>query len=382
MARRKDPASETDGAAEAEAILLAEAGPEAGPDSGPEASGPEAAVELPAESPLSMPVPGPVRQRSGLPGAILGGALAAVGGFALSHFNALGLAPQDQSQALAAFDQRLTEGLAGVGSGATGVAAVQADLAALADRVAGLEAAPAAEPPDLSQLDGLDARLAAIEALPAGGDASTAALAAKLAALERQLAAQPAAVDQGQVDAALARLDAAEAEATQRGAEALAAADAMAQSAALTRLQEAVATGGAFQAELAAISDPALTQALEPHVAGVATLSDLQAEFPEAARLTLKLARDAAGEQGWGARFVDFLTAQTGARSLTPREGTDPDAILSRAEFALGEGRLADALAELGTLDAALQAPFQDWNVKATVRLAVDKAIAAAQEAR
>ena len=284
---------------------------------------------------------------------------------------------------MAALDQRLTaelgDGLAKVEPGLSAIAALRSDLAALGDRVAAVEATPTAETPDLSRLD---ARLAAIEALPAGGDASTAAIAAKLAELERRLAEQPAGVDQGQVDAALARLDAAEAEATARAAEAQAAATAAVQTAALNHLRDTIATGAAFEAELAAVADPALVQALQPHVAGVATIADLQTTFPDAARQTLTLARDAAGDQGWGARFVDFLTAQTGARSLTPRDGTDPDAILSRAEFALGEGRLADALTELATLDPALAAPFQDWIARAGARLAVDQAVNAALEGR
>lgn len=380
MARRKDPQGEPETpAAEADAIMHAEAGEETGPDPRPEL-GPEGGASILPESSRAAPAAAP--KRSGILGPVLGGALAALGGFVLSHFNVLGMAPADQSQALAALDQRLTAGLAAAGSGATGVAAVQADLAALKDRVAGLEAAPSPESPDLSRLDALDARLGAIEALPAEGDASTAALAAKLAELERRLAAQPTAVDQGQVEAALARMEAAEAKAAQRTAEAVAAAEAAVQAVALDRLQAAVASGGAFEAELAAVSDPSLTQALQPHVAGVAPLSALQAEFPEVARMTLSLARDAAGDPGWGVRLVDFLTAQTGARSLTPREGTDPDAILSRAEFALGEGRLAESLAELGTLDPALLAPFQDWSAKATARLTVDQALASAQEAR
>jgi hypothetical protein len=276
----------------------------------------------------------------------------------------------------------LTEGLAGVGSGEAEVAALQADVAGLVARVAGLEAAPAPEVPDVSGLDELAARLAVIEALPSGGDASTAALAAKLADLERRVAAQPAAVDQGQVDAALARLETAEAEAAKRTAEAATAAQDAAQAMALGRLRDVAATGGAFDAELAALSDAALTQALRPYVAGVETLAALQSAFPEPARMTLTLARKAAGDQGWAGRLADFLTAQTGARSLTPRDGADPDAILSRAEFALGEGRLADALAELGTLDPTLLAPFADWSAKARARLAVDQALAAAEETR
>lgn len=339
-----------------------------------------APVELPAmddvpadppPAPDPVPPPTPAPRQSGFLGPVLGGALAAVAGFGLSHFNVFGLSAPDQSQALAALDQRVTEALANLAPD-TGT------TEALAARIAALETAPAPEPPDQSRLDGLDQRLQAIEALPAtGGDASTAALAAKLAELERRLAAQPAGVDQTEVDAALARLAIAEAEVARRADEAAAVVTAATKAQALDRLREAVAAGGAFEAELQALDDAAVSAALGPHVAGVATLATLQADFPEPARQALQLARGAGEDRGWGARFVDFLAAQTGARSLTPRDGPDPDAILSRADFALGEGRLADALAELGALDPAVRAPFGDWIARAQARLAVDAALGA-----
>jgi hypothetical protein len=99
-------------------------------------------------------------------------------------------------------------------------------------------------------------------------------------------------------------------------------------------------------------------------------METLQAEFPDLARQVLALARADTEADGWGARLLDFLAAQTGARSLTPREGDDPDAILSRAEFALGEGRLADALTDLQALDPALRAPLDGWIARAEARLA------------
>jgi hypothetical protein len=89
------------------------------------------------------------------------------------------------------------------------------------------------------------------------------------------------------------------------------------------------------------------------------------------------VARAAEGDDGWGARLVDFLAAQTGARPLTPQEGSTPDAILSRADFAVTEGRLADALTELAALPPDVQAVFADWSARATARLAVDTALEA-----
>jgi hypothetical protein len=241
-----------------------------------------------------------------------------------------------------------------------------------------LEATPAPPAPDLSALETLDRRLAAIEAMPATGDASTAALAAKLAELERRLASLPAAeVDLTKVDAALARLEAAEAEATARATAATEAAAAAARAVALDRLRTVARTDAAFDAELAALDDPALTAALSPHAAGVATLANLQADFPELVRAALELARAAEGEQGWGARVIDFLARQTGARPLTPQDGATPAAILSRADFAVTEGRLADALTEIAALPPEVQAVFADWSARANARLAVDSALEA-----
>jgi hypothetical protein len=84
-------------------------------------------------------------------------------------------------------------------------------------------------------------------------------------------------------------------------------------------------------------------------------LQALQAAFPDAARETLRLSREISAQDGWGDRLVDFLASQTGARPLTPQEGDGVDAILSRAEFALSESRVADALAELAPLDPAVK---------------------------
>lgn len=387
MARRKTP--ETAPPAEAPAVpveapvqaTVADAQP--APDSADPRTDPPPAQEaetglLSDPEPQALPRdPEPLRpRRSGVLGPVLGGALAALAGFGLSHFNLFGLAPPDASAALGAFDQRLTESLAAARTDQEALSALRSDLAALADRVSALEAAPAPQAPDLSALDDLARRLSAIEALPTGGgEASTAALAAQLAALERRLAAQPPGVDQAEMQAALDRLAAAEAEAEARATEAAAAADAAARAEALDALRTAAAAGAAFQDELSALADPDLTAALSPHAGGVATLAALQSDFPDAARQTLALARDAAGGGTWTDRLTDFLAAQTGARSLEPRAGDDPDAILSRAEFALSEARIADALAELGALDDAIRAPFADWIARAEARLAVDTAL-------
>jgi hypothetical protein len=108
-------------------------------------------------------------------------------------------------------------------------------------------------------------------------------------------------------------------------------------------------------------------------------LAALQDAFPDAARETLRVARDLSPDVEWGDRIIDFLASQTGARSLTPLEGDTPDAILSRAEFAVSEGRVADALTELEPLDPAVKAPLGPWITQAEAHLAATAALQAAR---
>jgi hypothetical protein len=379
MTKRKD--SQPD-AVEAEAVEPAADGPVA---DGPVADGPVAVAEPPviepelAEPPLAQNPPAPPR-RLGVLGPVLGGALAAAGGFALSHFDILGIAAPDQSAEVTTLTKRLDEVLSGQ---ELALKEVSGELAAITARVEKLESAPVPEMPDLPKLDELDRRLTVIETLPAEGGASNAALTAKLAELERRLATRPEGAPaelQADLDAALERLNAAEAAATARATEAEIAAAAAKRGQALDGLAEIVAAGRPFVAELEALGDPALIEALGPMAeAGVPTLARLQADFPAAARDALMIAREVSTEDGWGDRLMDFLAAQTGARSLTPREGDDPDAVLSRAEFALSEGRVADAVAEFAPMDPAVMAPLDSWIADAKAHLAAAAALQAAR---
>lgn len=337
------------------------------------------ALEMPEPQPDPIPMPPapkPAHPRSGLPGTLLGGALAAIGGFALSQFDLLGLAPKDQTAELAALSASLAQARSDQSAALTEQAS---QIAALADRLSAVEASPA---PDPSGLEALDQRVAAIEAMPADGTATSAALAARLADLEQRLASVTASDASGlqqQLTAALARLDEAEAAATAQAAEAEAAAASARRAQALDALGAAVTEGRPFAAELEALADSDLSAALGAMAAaGVPTLATLQADFPDAARAALGISRATNPEDGWSDRLVDFLAAQTGARPVTPTEGTTPEAILSRAEFALSEGRLTDALAELQPLDPAVKAPLDAWIAAATAHVAATTALQAA----
>ena len=82
----------------------------------------------------------------------------------------------------------------------------------------------------------------------------------------------------------------------------------------------------------------------------VPSLDSLQASFPEAARAALRASLRQDSAAGNGSLFGNFIRAQTGARSVEPREGTDPDAILSRADAAVEEGRIGEAVTEIEAL--------------------------------
>ena len=325
--------------------------------------------------PVAPVVPPKSRRRSGVLGPLLGGAIAAAGGFGMAHFDVFDLRPDpapDQSAEIAA----LKDQVAKLSDAAGGVSALSEKLDA---RLAVLESQPA---PDLPGLKALEDRMSAIEAMPVGDAASNAALAARLAKIETALQSQPAADTtalQAELDAALTRLGEAETQANARTGEAEAATAKAARDLALRALADAVTSGQPFADKLQALTDPALDAALGPMAGtGAPTLAALQAGFPDAARETLRLAREISAEDGWTDRLMDFLATQTEARSLTPREGADPDAILSRAEFALAAGRVADALTELAPLDPALAAPLEPWTKDANRYISAMAALAAA----
>ena len=94
-----------------------------------------------------------------------------------------------------------------------------------------------------------------------------------------------------------------------------------------------------------------------------------------AARAALEAALRADMGDSWTDRAMSFFRTQTGARSLTPREGSDPDAILSRAEAALAKGDLVTTLAELDSLPEVARAAMADWRSTADQRLSAITAL-------
>ncbi len=138
--------------------------------------------------------------------------------------------------------------------------------------------------------------------------------------------------------------------------------------AAMSQIITAVESGAPFSDALADLQAngeadvPAILA--ETAEAGVPTLANLRETFPENARAALAAVR--AGSSGGS--VTGFLQKQLGVRSVAPREGNDPDAVLSRAEAAVRDARLGDALAELSELPEPARAAMADWIALAETR--------------
>lgn len=350
-----------------------------------------------AITPAPVPPP-PPQQRGALP-LILGGIIAAVLGAGALYFSA----------------QR---GWIAIGGGAELRASVEAQseeiagLRAALDGLSGdLEALKSAEP-DLSEVTGaigdtrgvvetvskevadlgaqvaeLAARLGEVETQPIPEAELPASVVAAYqtrleemqAALDEQFAGMQAAQDdrlagiEAGLDDRLKEIEAAQNSAAEAEAAAAEAARAAELRAALAELEIALDTGTGYTAALdtlTQVTGQAAPAALADHAEeGIATLEGLQDRFPPAAREALAVSVAPDPEEGAAGRLGAFLRTQLGVRSLEPREGDDPDAVLSRAEAALADGDIARTIELIGTLPEDGQAAFADWKQAAQARL-------------
>ena len=322
-------------------------------------------TDVPEHPPIAPPEPVIIRKGGFVP-MVLGGIVAAVIGFGASQL----LMPQSGvgPAALAEFERKL--------------AAQATTITELTERIEVAETAGSG---------GSGGDLGDIESTLSDNLAAISGLADRLFAVESQLtdiASQP--VGDGDQGAALvayerqlkelqAAVSAMSDNAQQMEENAQVAAKATLQRAALTRIQTALDAGVGFETALADLENLGadIPSPLKQSAAsGVASLSDLQAGFPDAARSALAVSRAETEVEDQGG-LTSFLRSQLGARSLQPREGNDPDAILSRAEAATRQGRLNDALAEIELLPEAGRAELSDWSGQVARRL---DAVAAAQE--
>lgn len=346
----------------------------------PEVSAPPVAPQVPA-----------ARRGGGVPMFLGGVAAAAIGAGAVMYllpqlppaWLPVAEAPQYDDSALRAVLAEQTVRADALTNELAALKAVPApDLAPLAAAVTeARELADAA----MSQLDALEPRLTALEKRPvAGGGASATALEAferemvemrALIAQSRDTASASQAEIAAAAETAAQQIAAAEADAARLRAEAEAAASRSIAQAAVARLGAALDSGNPTAAALADLGAAGVAIPAEL-TAEIPTLASLRASFPEAARAALGVSRRVTAGEGTMDKVGAFLMAQTGARSLQPQDGTDPDAVLSRAEAALGAGDIDTVLAEIGALPEEGRAALTDWAAQAQQRLAATNALA------
>ena len=352
------------------------------------------------------PSPPAQQQRAWIVPLVLGGLVAAGIGYGAAY---MGLLPSGQGGGTA--DPALAAALAEQGAA---LSALQDQIAALNTSVTQAAATPvtqqAAGDIDLSpvidqiaalsgQIDAstdgiatLAARVGALENRPVftgnadedllAAQQAADARAAELAAERDAIAAEAAALQEA---AATAATQAAEAEAT--ALQAIAAAEAAAAAAlaraaaeaALGQVQAAVASGAAFAAPLATVAAtieiPDALQAVAE--AGVPTQDALTRGFAPLARAALPVALQETAGESMGDRLGAFVMGQIGGRAVAPREGDDPDAVLSRVGAAVAGGDLEAALAEIAALPQGARDVLAPWVADVEARRAAEAGLAA-----
>lgn len=152
----------------------------------------------------------------------------------------------------------------------------------------------------------------------------------------------------------------------------------------LANLKRALDRGKDFSAELAQVrkvaGDKINLSALDRYQSdGVPTISDLEQTF----RQNINRVLDAESEPE-NASFIDRIVS--GAKSVVRVRRVNHDssdksteALIARAESALKDGQLGDALTEIKAIPSKAGAQLADWVSKAEARHSVDRAIAAVE---
>ena len=330
--------------------------------------------EAPAAVAVVAPPPKPASAMAGMVPLIFGGLVAgAIGFFAgryYDEFNApevAGPTPAENAATLTSQSERFD--------------GIEATLADVASRDIGSEIAEAVDPlnvavTDIStRVDGLTGalstlseRVETIALRPTATGIEADEFDGALADFRTQL--------QGTIDQAQAEIDKARSEAEAISEQAFAAEQGALIRSTWSEIETALESGAPYRESLDALQSMLEAPVPEPLVAnaddGISQLSALQRSFPGAARAALDASIRSTSSEGDAVdKLTSFLRVQAGVRSLAPREGDDPDAVLSRAEAALGSGDVAATLDEIKALPEAGQSALSEWADAATTRLDV-----------
>lgn len=336
--------------------------------------------------PKAVPASPEPERKGGLFPLLLGGILAGGIGYGAAYFGIQqGTDPAEMSQLRADLSSLRAE--METVQAPPDTAALEAEIAALRDQIADL--------PRLSETalsNDIEAELAELRAqLGAGAEIDLSSLQARLDEFNDSLSQQATGVAdeleslrtalteaEGQITALGADLDELRDLSERRVIEAEAAVDAALAQSGLDSLRAALETGASYTAAVTRLQEAGVNvpEALAaPAATGIPTLEALQDSFPQAARAGLREALQEAPTESATDRIGNFLRAQVGARSTAPREGDDPDAVLSRVGAAIEGGNLAAALAESEALPASAQAAMDDWLSAVRARLAAGDAL-------
>ncbi len=326
----------------------------------PETTEPVEPPAVDATLEVTAPAPQPAQRRALVfwPLALGGAVAAGLGGGAsygiLKTYPALIAAPDlaGVGQTLSDHDKRLGD--------------LSAALAAVPTGTAAVDPAPAIQ----AAIDPVAARLAAV-------DQALATLADRMTALESRPAAGPS--TPADAAATAAAVKAAEAAAQELKDQAEALRHQAARAKALAGIEAGLESGAAIAPALDSLTAEGITvpEALAAVAQGAPTMAALREVFPQAARDAIAQSLATTPEATTWGRVGQFLRSQTGARSLSPKAGDDPDAVLSRAEAALKVNDLRTALAEIAALPQAGQDRMAEWTKLAGRRLAATDALAA-----
>ena len=340
------------------------AAPDATPSSVPSVAPKPAAARDPAPRETARdaaPAPAVVQKGPGFLPLLLGGLLAGGIGFLIATY----LVPRPEP----------------VAPDTARLEALEAEIAAL--QSAPVAETPAGEPVDLSGLEATQADLAArtedlqarldelaaapAEEAPEGPDAAalvaeaTEGLETRLGTLETDLATL-----RDDLSPRISALEESVAESNSLAQSIEDEAEAMARDAARNQVRQALESGAPYAEQLEILGGDAPEGLAASAGSGVAPQAALVSAFPELSREALRAAREADPSTGVGSLFQNALNP----RSLAPRDGDDPDAVLSRAEAAVREGNLDAAIAELDALPEAARDVLASWTERANARAA------------
>lgn len=264
---------------------------------------------------------------------------------------------------------RLEAGLAEASASSSGEGSDPAALAALEDRLAGLESkiaalgetntAAAPDPELAAQLNELRAAQGGVQSAIAELRSSADALAGKISGLEQgqqELSAQ--------VDAPSRQID-------------------LARAIAAAGLKSAIDRGGPFMSELEAFAsvapdDPAVPELRDLAARGVPSRAELVAGFSDAATKAIAAADPGDPEAGLVDRLMSSAMSVVKVRQVGDVVGDSAEAIVARAETRLLNGDLEAALAEWNTLPEASLAATAEYGEALAARARSEKLIAAA----